>query len=177
MPDIKKNHFPIFSVLLLDREHISWYKTCEVRLNCIESQGYYGACQYESGLKLRTYFQLFGEDFHLKWSLFRETAKCSRKPLNAVRLLQGFPGFTLRNISLKLEVSKLDMQKISCTEQFKEMKALNLRLAAFLHTKDVWITTTGATMDYPIFQKPEGNMPSHNSCIANPNKKICQTTL
>ena len=87
MPDIEKNHFPIFSVLLLDREHISWYKSCEVRLNCIESQGYYGACQSESGLKLRTYFQLFGEDFHFKWSLFRGTAKCSRKPLNAVRLL------------------------------------------------------------------------------------------
>ena len=124
--------------MLLDREHISWYKTCEVRLNCIESQGYYGACQYESGLKLRTYFQLFGEDFHLKWSLFRETAKCSRKPLNAVRLLQGFPGFTLRNISLKLEVSKLDMQKI--TKQFKEMKALlilSFHLAARLHTSSV----------------------------------------
>ena len=72
------------------------------------------------------------------------------------------------------------MQKISCTEQFKEMKALlilNLRMAIFLHTIDMWITTTGASMDYPIFQKPEGNMPSHNSCIANPNKKICQTTL
>ena len=73
MSDTRKNHVsnPQCVLYCCWTDHISWYEHGEVRFNCSGSQGYFWACQYESGLKLRT-SNLLGEDFHLN-------GRCSEK--------------------------------------------------------------------------------------------------